>query len=113
MPDRGPGVWKLNTSHVQDEAFTTMVQDFWHDWQGAKEPLSQWWDTGKTHLKRLMKRYSCEQAISCRAHISSLENTFYHLTCQENNGDNVAAFIKETKDLLELELLHRSQGATV
>ena len=116
MPDRGPGVWKFNTSHLQDEGFTTKVRDFWRDWQEAKESfpsLSQWLDTGKTRLKRLMKRYSREQAISRRARISSLENTLYHLTRHENNGDDVATFIKETKDLLDLELLHRAQGAKV
>ncbi len=60
-----------------------------------------------------MKRYSREQAISRRARISSLENTLYHLTRRENNGDDIATFIKETKDLLDLELLHRAQGAKV
>ncbi len=60
-----------------------------------------------------MKRYSCEQVILRRARISSLENTLYHLTRRENNRDDVAAFIKETKDLLDLELLHRSQGSKV
>ena len=116
MPDHGPGVWKLNTSHLQDDGFTTKVRDFWRDWQGAKKSfpsLSQWWDTGKTCLKCVMKRYSCEQVILRRARISSLENTLYHLTRRENNRDDVAAFIKETKDLLDLELLHRSQGSKV
>ncbi|CAB4041209.1 Hypothetical predicted protein, partial [Paramuricea clavata] len=59
----------------------------------------------------LMKRYSREKARSRRGRISSLENTLYHLSRREQNGDDVARFIKETKDLLELEHQHRADGA--
>ena len=39
LPDRGPGVWKLNTSILQDEAFPS---------------LAVWWDAGKAWLKSLL-----------------------------------------------------------
>ena len=114
MPDRGPGVWKLNTSILADEIFTTCVRDVWHSWQDQKHldhSLDLWWDAGKACLMSLMKRYSREKARYRRARISSLENTLYHLSRREQNGDDVARFIKETKDLLELEHQRRADGA--
>jgi hypothetical protein len=69
-----------------------------------------WWDAGKDRLKKIMKRYSREKAVSRRARISSLENTLYHLNRRANNGDDVSQFIKETKTLLELEHIHHAEG---
>ena len=31
--ERGPGVWKFNTSHLRDEAFCTKIGEFWTEWQ--------------------------------------------------------------------------------
>jgi hypothetical protein len=113
MPDCGPGVWKFNTSLLGDDIFTARIRDFWRSWQDQCDSfpsLDMWWDAGKDRLKKIMKRYSREKAVSRRARISSLENTLYHLNRRANNGDDVSQFIKETKTLLELEHIHHAEG---
>jgi hypothetical protein len=113
MPDRGPGVWKFNSSLLEDDVFDARIRDFWHSWQDQHDSfpfLDMWWDAGKDRLKKIMQRYSREKARSRCARISSLENTLYHLNCRANTGDDVSQFIKETKTLLELEHIHRAEG---
>ena len=39
--------------------------------------------------------------------ISSLENTLFHLNRHANNGDDVSCFVKETKAMLQLQLLKK------
>ena len=113
MPDRGPGVWKFNTSLLEDDVFDARIRDLWHLWQDQRDSfpfLDRWWDAGKDRLKKIMKRYSREKALSRCARISSLENTLYHLNRLANTGDDVSQFIKETKTLLELEHIHCAEG---
>ena len=101
MPDRGPGVWKFNTSLLDDDVFDARIRDFWHSWKDQRDSfpfLDMWLDAGKDRLKKIMQRYLCEKACSRRACISSLENTLYHLNRRANTGDDVSQFIKkETK----------------
>ena len=109
---RGLGVWKFNSSLLSDDVFTAKVRAFWNSWQSEKSSfpsLAVWWDAGKSRVKRLMRRYSREQVSSRRAR--SLEQTLLHLNRRENNGDDVAHFIAETKASLELEYAHRAHGA--
>ena len=113
-PARGPGVWKFNSSLLSDDVFTAKVRAFWSSWQAEKSSfpnVAVWWDAGKSRLKRLMRQYSREQASSRRSRIRSLERTLLHLNRRENNGDDVAHFISETKASLELEYAHRAHGA--
>ena len=39
VPQRVPGVWKLNASLLQDEHYIQMVQDFWRQWGLEKDTL--------------------------------------------------------------------------
>ncbi len=42
-----------------------------------------------------------------------MENTLFHLNRRANNGDDVSSFIKESKAMLESELLKKAQGAKI
>ena len=42
LPERGPGVWKLNTSLLQDETLAQEVREFWIYWQVEKPFFHHW-----------------------------------------------------------------------
>jgi hypothetical protein len=114
LPDRGPGVWKFNTSLLADAEFVAQVRTFWANWQEEKADfpnLAVWWDAGKKRLKRLMRRYSRERASARRARLTSLERTLYHLNRREGNGEDVSQFIADAKASIEAEYSHQAQGA--
>lgn len=116
MPKRGPGVWKFNANLLKDEEFCQRVQEFWQSWQGEKSSfpsLAIWWDAGKARLKRVICRYSKQQASSRRSHVKSLEHTLFFLNKRQASGEDVTQFIKEVNDELELEHLHIAHGARI
>lgn len=115
-PERGKGVWKMNTSLLKDDAFCTEIRAFWSSWQQEKSTfpsLDIWWEAGKRRLKRLIKQYSRQTASSRRTRITALEATLKDLGHRENKGEDVAALIREINDQLKAEHLHRAEGAKV
>jgi exonuclease III len=114
LPQRGPGVWKFNASLLQDDLYAAKVHDFWKTWQHEKDTfpsLAVWWDAGKKRLRDLTRRYSKQQVCGRRSHVTSLQNTLFHLERRRQNGDDVLAYINEVKSNLEQALLHEANGA--
>lgn len=63
-PERGPGLWKFNSSLLRDPHFTAQVTTFWHERQLEKSTfpnLAIWWDAGKKRLKLIIRQYSRQQ----------------------------------------------------
>ena len=116
LPDRGPGVWKLNTSILQDEALSADVREFWLSWQKEKATfpsLAVWWDAGKARLKSLLRQYSRNKAMSRRDRVRSLEAELLQLHSREASGEQVSHLIKDVETQLEVEHLHRAEGARI
>ena len=62
---KGPGVWCLNNSVLQDVEYILLIKNFWNYWQNRYEVYSSpilWWEMGKVRIKDLSKEYS-----SCKA----------------------------------------------
>ena len=76
-------------------------------------PLAIWWDAGKARLKHLLRQHSQDQARSRRDRVCSIERNLADLLVREAQGNNVLQLIKEVKDKLELEHLHKAEGARV
>ena len=52
--DRGPGLWKFNSSLTMGDEYTGLLSQFLQDWRlqkGRYPDLRTWWDTGKTHIR--------------------------------------------------------------
>ena len=52
--DRGPGLWKFNSSPTMDDEYTRLLSQFFQDWRlqkGRYTDLRTWWDIGKTHIR--------------------------------------------------------------
>lgn len=115
-PERGRGVWKLNTSVLKDDVFCAEIRAFWNSWQKEKPTISSldiWWKAGERRLKSLSKRISRQKVSSRRSQTAVLERTLKDLVDRENQGEDVATSIRDTKDLLAQEHLHRAQGAKI
>ena len=116
LPDRGPGVWKLNTPILQDKALSADVREFWLSWQKKKATfpsLTVWWDAGKARLKSLLHQYSRNKAMSRRDRVRSLERELVQLHSREASGEQVSHLIKDVQTQLEVEHLHRAEGARI
>ena len=53
---RGSGIWKMNTSILQQNQFKEIFQNFWNYWQNEKIKFknhNSWWDAGKIYLKAI------------------------------------------------------------
>ena len=105
LPDPGPGVWKLNTSLLQDGQLLQEVRDFlisWRSEQSSFPSLAVWWDAGKARLKTMLRHRSLEKACSRRTRVVQLQQDLAQLHAREAQGESVSSLIKTTKDLLEL-----------
>ena len=50
----GPGVWKLNTSILDDDEYVDLISTVWGRWrqaQGSDPSLIKWWDANKSRIK--------------------------------------------------------------
>ena len=61
----GPGLWKLNTSILQESDYISLITGFWSLWRVrtfAFPTLAEWWDAGKAEIKRLTMDYCRNRA---------------------------------------------------
>ena len=62
----GPGLWKLNTSILEDGEYVRLISDLWASW-GASIPhfpsLAKWWEKGKSLIKGATIRYCCDRSV--------------------------------------------------
>ena len=108
---RGPGVWKLNASHLKDLSFILLVTQIWESWRAEKRSfhnLSAWWDAGKSRLKLLIRNFSRKKTSAFRKRISSLERTLYFLNRRAEQGEDVDHLLTDVRS--ELEDAHRQQA---
>ena len=107
---RGPGVWKFNTSHLSDEAFRSMVLSFWPSWRLEKHrfsTLATWWKAGKTRLKSMIRGFSYRKAKQRKNNIKSLNATLYHVQRRINQGEPLLDLLTEVKKELDSTFLFK------
>ena len=65
----GPGLWKINSTVLQDSAYVSAVTDFWLDWRSNKgdfSSLAKWWDVSKSNIKGLTISYCVGRSLLSR-----------------------------------------------
>ena len=111
--ERGPGLWKFNCSHLQDEAFCSKIVEFWTEWRKERtrfSRLSSWWDAGKFRLKRIIRQFSKNQANKHRQTVRTLNAALFHVQRRINDGENLLELLDEIKTDLATELQKEAQG---
>ena len=62
----GPGLWKLNTSILEDGEYVRLISDLWVSWRASipRFPsLAKWWEKGKSLIKGATIRYCCDRSV--------------------------------------------------
>ena len=55
------GFWKLNCSILEEEDYFKLISDFWFSWRQRRQHFSSlldWWDAGRSRIKKLTLNYS-------------------------------------------------------
>ena len=66
-PSRGPGLWKLNCSVLDESDYFQLISDFWASWRLRRPSFSSlphWWDRGKSRIKGLTINYCKDRRLS-------------------------------------------------
>ena len=115
----GPGVWKLNTSLLQDSEYVVLVKSFWSFWDTYRDhedfaSLLDWWGQGKFYLREVTGSYSKSKAAQKRSHKSSLLKRMRELQALFEAGHQAScATLCEVQQELCNIALHEARGAQV
>jgi len=63
----GPGLWKLNTSILEEAEYVKLITDLWLPWRASipRFPsLAKWWEKGKSLIKGASIRYCCDRSAA-------------------------------------------------
>jgi len=76
LPPKGKGSWCLNKAHLENEDFRTLIENTWRQWK-TKLPtfdsILDWWEQGKTLIKKRSIAFAVEAKRANNAIISSLQ----------------------------------------
>ena len=85
----GPGLWKLNTSILEDEGYVSAVSNFWSGWRNMKglyPSLAKWWEEGKSRVKALTIRYCWRRSSVSSQRRELLSYLTAHLKSKVDEG---------------------------
>ena len=65
----GPGVWKLNTSILENDDYFELISSFWRSWKFLFllwiVSIMDWWELGKSKIKGLTVTY-CKKRVAAQ-----------------------------------------------
>lgn len=109
----GPGIWKFNTTLLQDKHFEQETRTFLKYWRTEKATynnIGDWWDDGKERIKKIAVKHSVRRAKAARKNEKALRYKLTTLTSQIqpnlNEIDNVQNELNRVVD-------NRLQGARI
>jgi hypothetical protein len=100
---RGRGLWKLNTSLLEDKTYSSQIEIFWKEWRGKKADflsLPEWWEAGKSQIRDISIKFACKKSKERKQY---QRNTLRKIQCRNNSGD-VKRFQDLKAKLQEIEL---------
>ena len=85
----GPGLRKLNRSVLDEAAYIDLISTFWsysQSWQSSFSSLTRWWDSGKSHIKRISINYCVNCSKSKVVERDILSKLAAHLKVHVDSG---------------------------
>ena len=106
---KGPGLWVMNNSVLNDNAYTKLVSKFWEGWRLKKEGFNNlliWWDIEKKRIKSLTIDYCKEKRRTERMYIQQLKHIEKHLLhlSQQKQLDDMTELINVQDKIRYFEL---------
>ncbi|WAR24787.1 YTX2-like protein [Mya arenaria] len=92
---RGPGLWKMNTSILENPEFVKRFELFWKEWTKQKckfSTLTSWWEIAKIRIKEISIDF-CKELNKSKTGIKQLEKTMEQLK-QEQLTDDICSEIQ-------------------
>lgn len=86
---RGRSRWQLNTRHLKDSAYTTLIENFWNHWRTQKSrflSVQKWWDVGKANIRHMSQQYGTKQAKQYRHQKKKLQQAYEHSLKEMQKG---------------------------
>ena len=114
----GKGLYKLNSSLLQDENYIKIIIDEIKSTQAEYSSLNPHllWDMIKTNVKEISQQYSNNISRDNKLLESRLEHKLSDLESQYSSSphdDNLLQDIHKTKSLLEIHELNKARGAQI
>ena len=109
---KGNGLWKLNTSILNQKNFKQIFQHFWKNWQTQKtkyKSINQWWETGKIYFKVLAVEYSKNQIKKINQKQQKLTNQILKKKKILPNKIKIETWLQELEDIE----IYRIQGTII
>ena len=115
---RGRGPWKFNTALLKDSRFVENIEQFWSNWQSRKSAfptLAEWWDAGKTEIRKIAIEHSKVTARANRQYKRKLEKQLRNTTrkLETRNSDGDTRRFTELKDKLKRLELTETRGRII
>ena len=82
----GPGLWKLNTSILQDEEHVKLITDSWLTSIPRFPSLAKWWEEGKSLIKGLTIRFCSDRSADRSRRRNLLVRLVDHLKAKVDSG---------------------------
>ena len=79
---RGPGVWKLNVSVLEEEDYVSLISSFWASWREKKSDfvtVMDQWEVAKSKIDCLTVTYCKNRAVRLRTRRDLLVRLVSHL----------------------------------
>ncbi len=109
LPDytkRGPGLWKLNTSLLNNSEYVEKIKMFWQHWQKRKKDftdLNIWWDIGKKKIKHISIRFSKKLVRKARTQRRILESQLNTLIASNTKNNNKESIERVKSELIDID----------
>ena len=100
---KGPGVWHLNTSILNDREYKKQIETFWEMWTNQKEhihDIALWWDIGKSKIKTITQKYCSLKKQEEQAERKTIETRLLKLV----NSDNIPPNLAEEINILKAQI---------
>lgn len=85
----GPGLWKLNTSILEESDYVRQIENLWSRCRDQKErfpSLAKWWEASKSRIKELSINYCCAKSSDNAVKRDLLSRLASHLKERVDSG---------------------------